>query len=102
VIVGNIICFRIGSWKTCLIDTTFSSNTTAIIVASSAIAISTAIVVVEIESTVVKMNHRVTMIISFGRFFPFIDNRLDVELESFFSFPSFFYGYQNRACFGIL
>jgi hypothetical protein len=34
--------------------------------------------------------------------YPSINSMLDAGPIFFFSFPSFSYGYQNRACFGIL
>jgi hypothetical protein len=40
--------------------------------------------------------------LNFSQISPFVDSRLGAGQESFFSFPSFFYGYQNRACFDIL
>lgn len=50
----------------------------------------------------VRMNLAIKFIHEMCLVYSFADNKLDVRLRFSFSFPSFFYGYQNRACFYIL
>jgi hypothetical protein len=87
---------------TCLISIVCSSlNITVVGAAERTVVAST--IVVGIKSTVTGMNLRVKKkLISFDLFFPFVGSRLSAGPKSFFSFPSFSYGYQNRACFDIL
>ena len=96
-----IICFGTGNWMTCLISIVCSSLNITVVGAAVSIVVASTIVV-GIKSTVTRMNLRVKKLISFGLFLPFVGSRLSAEPKSFFSFPSFSYGYQNRACFDIL
>lgn len=88
-------------WK---IDTSVATHTA---VASDTIVIVAGIIIAKIGSIVVvaEMNYRhrgVMKMLNSSQISPFVDSRLGAGPGSFFSFPSFSYGYQNRACFDIL
>jgi len=92
--------------RTSKIDISVAKRTAA---TSDTVVIVAGTIITEIKSIVVAVgksfHHRgERKMLGSGRrrIFPFIDSTLGAEQESFFSFPSFSYGYQNRACFDIL
>ena len=86
----------------CSIDTAFKLDITVVIATSGIAIVGTTTAMT--ESIVIETALRIgTRMLRTGRLiFPFSGSKLGVGRGSFFSFPSFSCGYQNRACFGIL
>lgn len=85
----------------CSIDTAFKLDITVVIATSGIAIVGTTAKMT--ESIVVETILRGGMKkLGTGLIFPFGGSMLGAERESFFSSPSFSYGYQNRACFDIL
>jgi hypothetical protein len=107
----DFIYFKTGSWTICWINIAFGLNIIIVIAADGITVASIVAVSLQIGSTVVRMrilllhllhHHGVNSMLGIAQIFPFVGSMLDVKPKSFFSFPSFSYGYQNRACFDIL
>ena len=97
-----LIYFRTGSLKTLKTGTFVAESTAA---ASGTVVIVAGTIITETESIVAAettLLHGEMKMLDSVQIFPFVDSTLGAEPESSFSFPSFFYGYQNRACFDIL
>lgn len=86
----------------CCIATAFKLDITVVIATSGIAIVGTTTAMT--ESIVIETGLRIgTRMLRTGRpIFPFSGSKLGVGRGSFFSFPSFSCGYQNRACFGIL
>ena len=78
-------------------ERTAAASDTVVIVAGTIITETKSIVAAETS-----LLHGEMKMLGSVQIFPFVDSTLGAEPESSFSFPSFFYGYQNRACFDIL
>ena len=97
-----LIYFGTGSLKT-LKTGTFVAERTA--VASGTVVIVAGTIITETESIVAAektLLHGERKMLDSVQISPFVGSTLGAERGSSFSFPSFFYGYQNRACFDIL
>ena len=98
----RLIYFRTGSLKTLKTGTFVAESTAA---ASDTVVIVAGTIITETKSIVAaetSLLHGEMKMLDSVQIFPFVDSTLGAEPESSFSFPSFFYGYQNRACFDIL
>ena len=83
--------------STFVAERTAAASDTVVIVAGTIITETKSIVAAETS-----LLHGEMKMLDSVQIFPFVDSTLGAEPESSFSFPSFFYGYQNRACFDIL
>ena len=85
-----------------IVDSAFKLDITVVIATSSIAIVGTTAKMT--ESIVVKriLHRGWTMKLETDLIYPFGGSKLGARPGSFFSFPFFSCGYQNRACFGIL
>lgn len=98
----SLICFKTGSQMICQIDTAFKLDITVVIATSGIAIVGTTAKMTESIVIEMKILRGVTISLGTGLIFPFGGSKLGAGRGSFFSFPSFSCGYQNRACFDIL